>query len=206
MEPLTKLEEEQLELAKKVVKHDAFDRLELVGGIDAGFKNNKVFCSIAVCNYKDLRLEEKKSGSKECIIRYIPGFRAQSELAIMMDVYNQLKKKPDVLLINANGVLHPRRCGLASHLGVMLNIPVIGITKKLLCGVAVKGDVLLNEEIVGKELFLEKKSRPFYISIGNRISLDKSLEIVKSCMKPAHKMPEPIHLAHSLVKDQMKRE
>jgi deoxyribonuclease V len=206
MEPLTKLEQEQLELAKKVVKHDSFDKLELVGGIDVGFKNNKVFCSIAVCNYKDMRLIEKKSGSKECIIRYIPGFRAQSELIIMMDVYNQLKQKPDALLINANGILHPRKCGLASHLGVMLNILVIGVTKKLLCGVAVKGDILMNDEIVGKELFIENKSKPFYISTGNKVSLDKSIEIVQNCIRPPHKMPEPLHLAHCLVKEQMKRE
>jgi deoxyribonuclease V len=206
MEPLTKLEEEQLDLAKKVVKQDSFEKLGLVGGIDAGFKNNKVFCSIVVCDYKDMRLIEKKSGSKECIIRYIPGFRAQSELSIMMDVYNQLKQKPDVLLINANGILHPRKCGLASHLGVMLNIPVIGVTKKLLCGVAVKGEILMNDEVVGKELFAENKSKPFYISIGNKVSLDKSIEIVKNCIKPAHKMPEPLHLARSLVKESMKKE
>ncbi len=78
--------------------------------------------------------------------------------------------------------------------------------KKLLCGVAVKGDVLLDEQVVGKELFFENKSRPLYISVGHKVSLTKSLEIVKNCMKPIHNMPEPIHLARTLVKDAMKRD
>jgi deoxyribonuclease V len=100
--------------------------------------------------------------------------------------------------------LHPRKCGLASHLGVVLDQPVIGITKTLLCGKNKEGYIILNEEVVGRALFTKEKTKPLFISVGHKISLDKSIEIVKNCMRQPHKLPEPLYLAHGLIKKKMK--
>ena len=201
---LDEVEKEQIELAKKVIKQDSFSKLELIGGIDVGFDNDKVFCSLVVCNYKDMIVVEEKSLSKDCKIRYIPGFRAQREMNVIIDTYNALKQKPDVLLINASGVLHPRKCGLASHLGIVLGQPVIGVTKNLLCGKNKDSYVILDNEVVGRAIVIKEKTKPLFVSIGHKVSLEKSIEIVKNCMRTSHKLPEPLYLAHLLVKKHMK--
>jgi len=205
MTTLEELEKEQFELAKKVVKQDSFSKLDLIGGIDVGFDKDKIFCSIVVCDYKDMRVLEQHSEERECKIRYIPGFRAQREISVMIDTFNKLKQKPDVLLINASGTLHPRKCGLASHLGILLDQPVIGITKNALCGKLVNGEVILDNEAIGRVMCVKGKAKPLFVSIGHKVSLDKSVEIVKNCMRQPHKLPEPLHLAHKLVKKKMKK-
>lgn len=199
------LEKEQLELARKVVKHDAYSKLELIGGLDVRILEDKVICSIAVCNYRDMQVLEHVLAEKECKIRYLPGFRAQNELGIMIEAFNKLKRKPDVLLINASGTLHPRKCGLASHLGVILDQPVIGVTKNLLCGKNKDGYIILDNEVVGRAILTKEKTKPLFVSIGHRVSLDKSIEIVKNCMKPEHKLPEPIILAQEIIKKETNR-
>jgi len=201
---LKELEQEQLEFAKKVVKKDDFLKLELIGGIDTGFKFNKVLCGIVVCD-KEMNVLEKHIIVNNCELAYTPNFRALRELDIMIETYNKLTKKPDVLLVNASGILHPRRLGLASHLGVMLDIAIIGITKKLLCGKIKGDDVIIDNEVLGKAVLTKEKSKPVFVSIGHKISLDKSVEIIKKCIRTPHKMPEPLHLAHKLVKKNMKK-
>jgi len=200
-----RLEEEQIELAKKVIKQDVFSRLKTIGGLDVGFNHDKIYCSAVVCDYKNMSILESQSVENECKIRYIPGFRAQRELKAMIEAFNKLKQKPDILLLNASGMLHPRKCGLASHLGIMLDQPVIGITKTLLCGKLNNDEILIDNELVGKELFGNEKLRKVYVSVGHKISVDKSVEIVKNCTHPPHRMPEPLHLASQLVRKNMKR-
>ncbi|KYK24609.1 hypothetical protein AYK26_03470 [Euryarchaeota archaeon SM23-78] len=201
---LKELEQVQLGLAKKVVKKDVIQKLELVSGIETGFKFNKSFCCVVVCAYNDMQVLETHSMIEECELAYIPNFRAQRELDIMVKTYNKLKQKPDILLVNASGIMHPRSLGLASHLGVVLDIATIGITKKPLCG-KVQGEVIiLDDEVVGKQVFTKEKAKPLFVSIGHKLSLDKSVEIVKKCIKPPHKMPEPLHIAHRIVKKNMK--
>jgi len=205
MMSLKELEQEQLELAKKVVKQDSVPELELIGGIETGFKFNKLFCTVVVCKYSDMSLVEKQSVVEDCRLPYIPGFRAQRDLDVMIRVYKGLKQKPGVLLVKGSGILHPRRLGLASHLGVKLNTATIGITKKLLCGETRGENVILENEVVGKLVVTKEKAKPIIISIGHKLSLDASVEVVKKCIRPPHKMPEPLHLAHKFVRKRMKK-
>jgi deoxyribonuclease V len=203
MASFEEIEKEQIELAKKVIKQDSFSNLELIGGIDVGFDKDKIFCSIVVCNYKDMKVVDEQSLSKDCKIRYIPGFRAQREIGIMIDTFKKLKHKPDVLLINASGTLHPRKCGLASHLGILLDQPVIGVTKNLLCGKNKDSYIILDKDVVGRAILIKEKTKPLFVSIGHKISLDKSIEIVKNCIGKPHKLPETLYLAHLSVKKNM---
>jgi deoxyribonuclease V len=195
-----KLEEEQIKLANKVIKQDAFSKLETIGGLDVVFHQDKIYCSAVVCNYKDMSILESQNAEKDCKIRYIPGFRAQREIDILVEAYHKLRQKPDVLLINASGTLHPRRCGLASHLGILLDQATIGITKNMLCGKLMGGTVVLDNETVGKEVIIDEKTKPIYVSVGHKVSLDKSVEIVKRCMLSRHSLPEPLLLAKQMLK------
>jgi deoxyribonuclease V len=204
MTSFEEIEKEQIELAKKVIKQDCFSKLELIGGIDVAFDNDKISCNIVVCDYKDMEVLEQQNAEKDCKIRYLPGFRAQNELGIMIEAFNRLKHRPDVLLINASGTLHPRKCGLASHLGIVLDQPVIGVTKKLLCGTNKDGYIILDNEVVGRAIIIKEKAKPLFVSVGHKVSLDKAVEVIKECMRPLHKLPEPLFLAHKLVKESMK--
>ena len=197
------IEKEQIELAKKVIRQDSFSKLELIGGMDIGFDKDKIFCSIVVFN-RNMEVIEEHSENRDCVIRYIPGFRAQRETGIMIDTFNKLKNKPDILFINASGIMHPRKCGLASHLGIMLDQAVIGVTKHALCGVITNQGVILDDEVVARQVMVSEKSRPIFVSTGNKISLDKSVEIVKAFLKPPHLMPEPLRMAKLLVKKQIR--
>jgi len=199
------LEKEQLELASKVIKQDAYSKLELIGGLDVRILDDKVICGIVVCNYKNMQAIEHALAEKECKIRYLPGFRAQSELGIMIEAFNKLKQKPDVLLINASGTLHPRKCGLASHLGVVLDQPVVGVTKNLLCGKNKDSYIILDNDVVGRAILIKEKAKPLFVSVGHKVSLDKSVEIIKNCMRQEHKLPEPIILAQGIIKKETNR-
>lgn len=119
-----------------------------------------------------------------------------------MNAYQKLKTKPDLLLVDGAGINHPRGAGLATHVGVALDVPTIGITKKILCG---KGDeppevgeaspLIFKTKTVGWLLKSAKNCRPIIVAPGHRISLESSLVIVKSCLR-GHKLPEPSRLAH----------
>jgi deoxyribonuclease V len=204
MTKVEELEKEQVELAKQVIKQDCFSKLELIGGLDIRILEDKIICSIVVCDYKSMKVLEHHLAEKDCKIRYLPGFRAQNELGTMVEAYNKLKQKPDVLLINASGTLHPRKCGLASHIGIKLDLPVIGITKNLLCGKNKGGYIILGDEVVGRAVIAKEKAKPLFISVGHKVSLDKSIEIVKNCMREGHKLPEPIVIAQMLIKKKIK--
>ena len=91
-----------------------------------------------------------------------------------------------------------------NYLNIKLDTATIGVTKNLLCGEVVNNNILLENEVVGKQVLTKEKAKPIIISVGHKLSLDTSVEIVKKCVRPLHKMPEPLHLAHRFVKKRMK--
>ena len=191
-----KLKEEQLNLSKKVVLKDSFDKLELIGGIDCAYNKDEVVSAIVVCDYKTLRVKDKVFAVTKTKFPYIPGFLAYREGPAISESYAKLENKPDVLIFDGNGILHPRRCGLASHLGILLEQASIGVAKQLLVG-EVKGNIVyFNKEARAELIVTREHSKPVYVSPGHKISLKTSVEIVKNCIKFPHKLPEPLHLAH----------
>jgi deoxyribonuclease V len=157
-------------------------------------------------------LIEKKVVESQAEIPYIPTYLAFREIPIIKGLMKKIKNKPTVLLVDGNGVLHPYGMGIASHLGVELDIPTIGVAKSLLCGtikqaVESYGDVSEVEfegKLIGYAYISSKRSkRPIYISPGHRISFKTALEVVKDyCI---YKIPQPIRSAHieaNLIKNQ----
>ena len=140
-----KLKEEQLKLAKEVITKDEFKKIELVAGVDQSFIENKVISGIVVI--KDKKVIEKKYAVKESVIPYMPGYLFYREGPAILEAYNLLENKPDLIFIDGNGILHPRRIGLASHVGLLLDKPVIGIAKKLLIGKEKRNEVEVDNEV-----------------------------------------------------------
>ncbi|MBL7055105.1 endonuclease V [Candidatus Woesearchaeota archaeon] len=201
---LSKFKEEQLKLANEVTLKCGFSKVKTIGGCDQAFIDEDVISGIVICN-KDIEITEKKHAVVKTKIPYVPGFLFYREGPAIIDVFNKLEKKPDVLLVDGNGILHPRRIGMASQLGIILDIPTVGITKNLMCGSVKEGKVYVDKEIRGFELKTREHARPIYVSPGHKVSLGTCLEIAKSYLKPPHKLPEPLHLAHKYV-NQVRKE
>jgi len=191
-----KLKEEQLKLAKKVISSDSFEKLEIIAGVDCTYNQDDVIAAIVVCDYKTMDIKEKTFAVVKAKVPYLKGFFAYREGPAISEAYTKLENKPDVMIFDGHGILHPRRIGLASHLGVLLNQASIGVARQLLVG-ETKGNIVYVDKEARAELIVTREhSKPIYISPGHKISLKTSVEIVKHCIKFPHKLPEPLHLAH----------
>lgn len=201
---LEKLGKEQSRLAKRVVLKDEFKKpVKTIAGFDQAFFDEKIVSVAITFDFENMQIIEKQHVVVKAEIPYVPGFLSYREGPGIMEVYRKLKKKPNILMIDANGILHPKRIGMASHVGVLLNKATIGVAKSLLCG-GVKNDrIYFNNELRGFVLHTKKKCKPIFISPGNKISLRTSLEIVKKCIRN-YKLPEPLRLAH-LYANEVKR-
>lgn len=193
---IKKLKEEQLKLSKKVIISDSMKNIKTVAGVEQTIVKNKVISAIVVCDYKDFKVIERKYESVDVKIPYISGFLFYREGPAIMEAFSKLEQKPDVLLVNGSGILHPRRIGMASHLGILLDIATIGVTKRLMLGEVKERTIYADKEARGYKLITKEHAKPIYISPGHKISLKTSREIVKKCIQYPHKLPEPLHLAH----------
>ncbi len=194
-----KLKAEQLKLAKEVVIKDKVSKVKLVAGCDQAFVEDDVISVVVVLD-KNLKVIEQKSAVTKARFPYIPGYLFYREGPAIIEAFNKLENKPDLLMVDGNGILHPRKIGIASQIGLLLDIPTIGIAKNLMCGKIENGKVYYEREIRGVEVFTREHAKPIYISPGHNISLGKSVEIIKKYLINPHKLPEPIHVAHKFAK------
>lgn len=196
-----KFREEQARLAKKIVIKDEFDEIKLVGGVDQAFIGNKVISGFVVCDYKTMEIVEKKYAVVETSVPYLPGFLSYREAPAAVEAFLKLENKPDIILVEAHGIAHPRKFGMASHVGLMLDKPAIGVAKNLLVGDIKEDKIIIDEQVRGFSFSAKEHANPVFISPGHKISLKTSLEIIRNCMRLPHKLPEPIHLAHRYSKE-----
>jgi deoxyribonuclease V len=198
--PLKNLRQEQIELRKKVILKDNFPTIETVAGIDVAypkseFDNATGACIVMDYNTKDV-IEELTISSKTNF-PYISTYLAYREFPIIKKLIEKLKTKPSIFMFDGNGILHPYSFGLASHAGVDLNVPSIGVAKSLLYGDIKNEDVFINDKKKGFIYFSSKKVKnPIYVSPGHRVSFETCLQIVKHFCK--YKIPEPLRKAHVL--------
>ena len=206
---LNKLKQEQIKLAKKVIINDKFEKIERIAGVDQTFLGEEIISGIVVCNYKDLKPIEKENAVVKEKFPYISGFLSYRESPAIIEAFNKLDNKPDILIVDGNGILHPRRIGMASHVGILLDTATIGVAKSLIGGELKQGTIYMEKEARGYELISREHAKPIYVSPGHKISLKSSLEISKKCIKFPHKLPEPLHLAHryaNKVKDNLNKD
>ncbi len=197
----------QQQLRKRVVTEDDFAPLEYVAGVDIGFEQDGTItrAAIAVLRLADLELHDYALARKPTTFPYIPGFLSFREIPAALDALAQLKAPPDILLCDGQGIAHPRRLGIASHLGVLTNIPSVGVAKSLLVG---RFGPLSDErgawepmhdrgEVIGAALRTRAGTKPLYISSGHRISLQSAIDLVMRCTT-RYRLPETTRWAHRL--------
>lgn len=202
---LVELKREQQRLARKVILTDSFTTIKTIGGIVCTvINNNKILASVVICDFPSYELKEKATFILNDPLPYKPEFIAYREMPAMIEAYNLLQEDPDILLVQGSGILHSRKCGIASHLGLALNIPTIGVTEFLPVGTIEKGNIILGNDIAGFEIKTKEYANPIYASPGHSISISTVLNIISQTIKTPHKMPEPLHLAHKIAKKKVK--
>ena len=202
---LYELKREQQKFANKVESQDSFSKIKTIGGIDCAQIRNKLVATVVVCEYPSMKLLERKSFVLSDPLPYATGFLAYREMPAMIEAFNKLEQEPDLLLVDGAGILHPRKLGLASHLGLSLNKPTIGVLKKPFTGRIEGNKVYLGTDLVGFEIKTKEHASPLYVSPGHMISLGSCLKMVQDSIKPPHKLPEPIHIAHKVAKKKVKK-
>ena len=205
---LVKLTNEQENLARVVRRYDDTSPSHtVVIGVDVAYSED--FAAGAALA---LNITTKKVIASTTIIRniesdYIPGFFQLREGPILVELIHNLKTSGTVL-VDGNGILHPRRFGLASYLGVMMDVQTVGVAKKLLIGAVSPrsgntADIIHEGEVIGRALWLREK-KPLYVSIGHRISLDTAITVVSKSSVDGY--PEPLRRAHRLSKETLSAE
>lgn len=204
---LERLKEIQEELKRLLITVNTLQNYEFVGGCDVSYKGSEGKGVIVVVDRKFKVLDVGEVRAK-IEFPYIPGFLAFREVPFLLKAYDKLKIKPDVLLVDGQGIAHPRGFGVASHLGVLLNKPTIGAAKSRLYGRCELPPLkrgfytyLFNDEnkVIGACLVTRDGSKPIYVSQGHMVDLETSIKIVLETT--IHfKIPEPLRLAHKYSK------
>jgi len=185
----------QKKLALEVITKDVLPKkIKRVCGIDVSYRNDFAYCSAVILDKNKMNVIELKNSKLKSAAKYIPGLFMLKEAKPIFHTLNKLEKNFDVLLIDGNGQLHPRQCGLACYIGLKLDKPVIGVAKSLLCG-KVRSDsrVEYNGNVLGYEIKQNKKK--LYVSVGNKISLYTAVKIIKELIVKDNWYPEPLRIA-----------
>ena len=176
----------QDEFSKKVIIRDDFDsNLESICGVDVSYRKKTAYCSAVIINKEKFEIVETVSSKSEIKNPYIPGLFILRESTPILQTLKLITSPFQLLLVDGHGVLHPRRCGLACHIGISTNLPTIGVAKSLLCG-NVQSDNFVSheEEILGYALKSKNNSKKVaYVSVGHKITLPTSIKVVKSITK-----------------------
>jgi deoxyribonuclease V len=197
----------QQQLRQEVITQDDFGAVNYVAGIDVGFEENGAItrAAVAVLTYPELQLCDQAIARRPTSFPYIPGFLSFREVPAVLDALEQVKTIPDLLLCDGQGMAHPRRFGIACHIGLLTNTPAIGVGKSRLVGtheepldergawvpLTHKGD------LIGVVLRTRPKTKPLYISVGHRISLESAIAYVMGCTTK-YRLPETTRHAHKL--------
>lgn len=200
----------QQALRKEIITTDQLGAVHQVAGIDVGFEDSgqTTRAAVAVLSFPDLRLQEQTIARRPTIFPYIPGLLSFREIPAVLDALEKLKTLPDLLLCDGQGTAHPRRFGIACHLGLLTNLPSIGVGKSLLVGKYtevpdVKGAWQPLEhkgETIGAVLRTRPKTKPLYISPGHRVSLQTAIDYVLRCTTK-YRLPETTRFAHKLASE-----
>ena len=194
----------QNNLRQKVITMPITNDVRYIGGtavsIDTG--NNRIHAALTVLSYPALELIEQNGISQDMRFDYVSGLLTFREGAPLMSLFRKTNQDMDLVLFHAHGQAHPRRFGLASHLGVLLDVPSIGVSNKILIGRCghlpnekfSETPIVDGSESVGVALRSKESKKPIFISVGHKTDLDSSVRLVKNLVKK-YRTPEPIRLA-----------
>lgn len=197
----------QQELRARVIRANQFGPVRYVAGIDVGFEQQGAItrAAVAVLSFPALELVETAISRLPTTFPYVPGLLSFRELPAVLTALEQLQQWPDLFLCDGQGIAHPRRFGIASHLGVLLDIATIGVGKTRLWG---QHDSVPEErggwvelraagDVIGAVLRTRVRVKPVFVSIGHRIDLAQSIHYVMACTT-RYRLPETTRFAHRL--------
>jgi len=202
---IAKAQQIQRRLASQVSQKNEVTNAHFVAGLDISAPNSTGLARAAavVLSYPELEIAEVKIAEDKLTLPYIPGLLSFREAPLVLAICQKLSTNPDLILIDGQGIAHPRRFGLASHLGLLLDTPAIGCAKSRLCGrhepptveAGAYAEVVDNGEIIGVALRTKDDVNPVYVSIGHKIDLPAAIRWVLACCR-GYRLPEPCRLAH----------
>jgi deoxyribonuclease V len=193
----------QKEWGSLIKPYDSYEKIETIAGVDVAYDGNKAYAIAVLINPYSLALLEVKKSVSEIAVPYRSGFLSFREVPAVVKAIEQLSKKPDLIVCDGQGMAHPRRFGLACHLGLVYNIPTIGCGKTRLYGTAEepgenRGDFSYlyesNKNIIGCVLRTRTGVNPVYVSIGHNISLRTACDWILK-LSPKYRLPETTRLA-----------
>jgi deoxyribonuclease V len=192
----------QRELAGRVIRETTEGPPETIAGVDISVRDDKARAAIVVASYPDLEPIESAIAVRPVEFPYVPGLLGFRELPSILDAYEKLRGEVDLLMVDGHGLAHPRRFGIACHLGVELDRPAIGCAKSLLVGEyrepalrrGSSTQLRHRGEVIGRVLRTRDGVRPVFVSIGHRIDLDTATRIVLRCGR-GYRLPEPTRAA-----------
>lgn len=181
--------------------------VSLVAGADASYMKGSdvIHAVVVVLRYPDLTVVERVFATAVTGFPYIPGLLAFREGPALIEAFRRVRSEPDVLFFDGHGIAHPRGLGIASHMGLLLDRPAIGVAKSLLTGSAAKPGfmrgsmtpVLRDGETIGMAVRTKEGTKPVYVSVGHRISLEAAVDLVLATAR-GYRLPEPTRQAHLL--------
>jgi deoxyribonuclease V len=197
----------QAKLADRVISETTFDpsSVRSIAGVDASFRRGWARAAVAVLSFPELALLEVATAQVPVTFPYVPGLLAFREGPGALAALERLVELPDLLIFDAHGVSHPRRFGLASHVGVLLDRPSLGCAKTRLVGSASEpgtgvgdwADLTDGCQVIGAVVRTRAGVKPLYVSVGHRVDLDTAVWFVLQCGR-GRRLPETIRLAHQL--------
>jgi len=197
----------QSRLRTKVVTRDRVGRVRHVAGTDVGFENGGAVtrAAVAVLTFPGLELTDWAVMRQPTRFPYVPGLLSFREIPALLAALSRLRVRPDLVLCDGQGLAHPRRCGLASHLGLVTGWPTIGVAKSRLIGTYREPPqrrgawtaLRDGDEIIGAVLRSRPKVKPLFISVGHGVNLDKAVSWTMACVT-RYRLPETTRWAHRL--------
>ena len=197
----------QRQLCGLVERSDRLGTVQRVAGVDVGFEagNTITRAAVAVLSFPELTLDHHAIARLPTSFPYVPGLLSFREIPAVLKALEQLPQLPDLLLCDGQGIAHPRRIGIAAHLGILTDLPTIGVAKSRLVG---EHDPLPQEkgswvplrdhdEVVGAVVRTRSGVAPLYVSLGHRISLQTAIDYVLACTT-RYRLPETTRWAHRL--------
>ncbi|MBI3933730.1 MAG: endonuclease V [Acidobacteria bacterium] len=202
----------QLKIPSLVVREDRFQEIRTVAGADIALDASKGYAAVIVYSFPELEERERAWSARALKFPYVPGLLAFRELPLLLETFAKLRRKPDLILADGHGWAHPRRAGMACHLGLLLDTPTIGCAKSLLAGDYMLPDAMRGstsplrdgQEQIGKVVRTRDGVRPVFVSCGHRVSLATAVRLTLQCCD-GYRIPKPQREADHWVKQLKKR-
>lgn len=193
----------QRQLCERVLIEPLRRSPEVIAGIDVSIKERRARAGVVLCSYPELVPLRAITAEMLVSFPYVPGLLAFRESPVVLAALGQLDRYPDVLMFDAQGFAHPRRMGLATHLGILLDIPTVGCAKSRLCGTYTVPDeqkgswspLVDRDQVIGAVVRTRDGVRPVFVSVGHRIDLETAISLVLGCTT-RYRLPEPTRWAH----------